>query len=103
MISVINLMNVMIYLNTIKIYIYNRTVMTIKPLTQNHYSSVKEIYELGIATGNATFETEAPGWESWDKNHLKTCRIVAVDEKEKVLGWAALSPVSGAMCVWWCC
>ena len=68
--------------------------MTIQPLEQKHYPSVKEIYEMGIITGNATFETEAPGWEAWDKNHLKTCRIVVVDEKENVTGWAALSPVS---------
>ncbi len=68
--------------------------MTIQPLEQRHYPAVKVIYQLGIATGNATFETEAPSWETWDKNHLKICRIAAVDEKENVTGWAALSPVS---------
>src|SRR5258707_6444017 len=68
--------------------------MLMQPLEQKHYPSVKEIYELGIVTGNATFETEAPSWETWDKNHLKICRIVVVDEKENVTGWAALSPVS---------
>jgi len=60
-----------------------------------HYQAVKEIYELGIVTGNATFQTEAPSWEEWDKNHLTHSRLVAVGEHEMVMGWAALSPVSG--------
>jgi len=67
--------------------------MTIRLLNADDYPSVKEIYELGIATGNATFQTEAPSWETWDKDHLKTCRLVAIDEN--VIGWAALTPVSG--------
>ncbi len=67
--------------------------MTIRMVNPEDYPSVKEIYELGIATGNATFQTEAPSWETWDKDHLKTCRLVAIDET--VIGWAALTPVSG--------
>jgi phosphinothricin acetyltransferase len=62
-----------------------------------HYDdwpSVKTIYEEGIATKNATFETEVPEWNEWDKEHLKTCRIVARNG-QSVFGWAALSPVSG--------
>ena len=74
-------------------------MMIIKPLEQIHYRSVKEIYELGIATGNATFEIQAPTWEEWDKNHLKKCRIVAIDGTERVVGWAALSGVS-SRCVY---
>jgi L-amino acid N-acyltransferase YncA len=73
--------------------------MTIKPLEQNHYPAIKEIYELGIATGNATFETKAPTWDEWDKNHLTKSRLVAVDENENVIGWAALSSVS-SRCVY---
>lgn len=68
--------------------------MTITNLTESHWPEVKAIYESGIATGNATFQTEAPGWEEWDKGHIKTCRLVAL-ESDQVLGWAALSPVSG--------
>jgi len=55
---------------------------------------VRSIYEEGIATGHATFETMAPAWEVWDAGHLKSCRLVAVDQGRTV-GWAALSPVSG--------
>lgn len=69
--------------------------MRILTLTEDHYPAVKEIYLQGIASGNATFETEAPTWEAWDKSHLKACRLVAVDEQHNVLGWAALTPVSG--------
>lgn len=57
------------------------------------WEQVREIYLEGIRSGNSTFETEAPAWEKWDENHLATARLVMRDE-EKVLGWAALSPVS---------
>jgi L-amino acid N-acyltransferase YncA len=54
---------------------------------------VRAIYLDGIATGQATFETEAPSWEKWDAGHLPSPRLVA-RESDDVLGWAALSPVS---------
>ncbi|AFD08639.1 GNAT family N-acetyltransferase [Solitalea canadensis] len=59
-----------------------------------HWNAVKTIYEAGIATGNATFQQAAPSWEEWDADHLLTCRFV-VEEDGKILGWAALSKVSG--------
>lgn len=52
------------------------------------------IYEEGIRTGNATFETSAGNWEQWDDSHLKEPRLVA-ETDNSVVGWAALSPVSG--------
>ena len=73
--------------------------MTIIPMTEAHWPAVKAIYEAGIATGNATFETQAPAWEAWDQAHLGHSRLVAVDEAGTVLGWAALSPVS-SRCVY---
>lgn len=69
--------------------------MKIVDMEKLHYPEVKDIYELGIATGNATFQTEAPSWEEWDKSHLKDDRLVATDGKGHVIGWAALTPVSG--------
>jgi len=61
----------------------------------NHWLAVREIYGQGIATGNATFETEPPDWEKWNSGHRKDCRLVAVETaQQNVLGWAALSPVS---------
>ena len=58
------------------------------------WEAVKEIYEEGIATGNATFQQSAPTWEEWNNSHLAHSRIVA-KEGDNILGWAALTPVSG--------
>ena len=69
--------------------------MTFRPLTAAHWPAVRAIYEAGIATGNATFETQAPTWEAWDKGHLAHSRLVALAADGAVVGWAALSPVSG--------
>jgi L-amino acid N-acyltransferase YncA len=55
---------------------------------------VQSIYQAGIETGYATFETEAPDWTEWDLAHLSAGRVVARREGQ-VIGWAALSPVSG--------
>jgi phosphinothricin acetyltransferase len=57
------------------------------------WRGVRSIYEEGVATGDATFETEAPEWETWDRDHLDAGRLVARDGSA-VVGWAALSPVS---------
>ena len=73
--------------------------MKLHPLTAAHWPAVRAIYEQGIATGNATFETQAPEWDAWDRAHLPHSRLVAVDEAGMVLGWAALSPVS-SRCVY---
>jgi L-amino acid N-acyltransferase YncA len=63
-------------------------------MKSSDWEAVKEIYEEGIATGNATFQQSAPTWEEWDSSHLPHSRIVA-KEDNKILGWAALTPVSG--------
>lgn len=68
--------------------------MTIRTLAIEHWPAVKAIYEQGIATGDATFQTSAPGWEEWDRSHLDHSRLVAM-EGGQVAGWAALTPVSG--------
>lgn len=57
------------------------------------WEQVRAIFLEGIATGYTTFETDAPSWEKWDAGHLEFARLVA-RRGEKVLGWAALSPVS---------
>src|ERR671914_2992030 len=66
---------------------------TIEPLTAGQWPAVRAIYEQGIATGDATFETAAPGWDAWDAGHLAGHRLVATLGGQ-VVGWAALSPVS---------
>lgn len=65
----------------------------LEPMRDEDWPAVRRIYLEGIATGLATFETEAPEWERWNADHLEACRIVARSDGE-VIGWAALSPVS---------
>ena len=69
--------------------------MKFRELIAQDWQQVKEIYEEGIATGNATFQSAAPDWDEWDQSHVKNSRIVAVDDVSNILGWAALTPVSG--------
>lgn len=59
-----------------------------------HWDAVKEIYKQGIESGNATFQTSIPSWEEWDSAHVTNSRIIAV-ENGNVIGWAALTAVSG--------
>jgi L-amino acid N-acyltransferase YncA len=65
----------------------------IEAMRAEDWPSVRTIYLQGIATGNATFETDAPDWETWNTAHLPYCRLV-VRDVDAVLGWAALSPYS---------
>ena len=67
--------------------------MNLRPMTPADYPAVADIYREGIATGHATFNTDAPTWAAWDNGHLAACRLVAAEE-DRVLGWTALSPVS---------
>ena len=57
------------------------------------WSPVRDIYQQGIDTGFATFETRTPEWEQWDPGHLAIGRLIA-EVGETLAGWAALSPVS---------
>jgi L-amino acid N-acyltransferase YncA len=72
----------------------------ITPMQPEDWPAVREIYREGIATGNATFETEMPDWQRWDNSHRQDCRLVARALERlntplgPLLGWAALSPVS---------
>jgi phosphinothricin acetyltransferase len=61
------------------------------------WERVRAIYTQGIASGQATFELEAPTWEQWDASHHAFGRLVARSEGS-VIGWAALSPVSRRAC-----
>jgi L-amino acid N-acyltransferase YncA len=47
--------------------------------------------------GLATFETEVPSWEAWDRKHLQSHRLVA-ELFGEVVGWAALAPASNRYC-----
>lgn len=60
---------------------------------------VLAIYQAGINTGHATFERSAGEWPAFDAGKLETPRLVAVDDDDRVLGWAVLSPTS-SRCVY---
>lgn len=66
----------------------------IDPMTAKDWPAVETIYREGIATGIATFETEVPDRDTWERNHLTSCRLVARDADGCVLAFAVLLPVS---------
>jgi L-amino acid N-acyltransferase YncA len=69
--------------------------LVIRPMTDRDAEAVLAIYQAGIETGHATFETAAPDWPAFSAGRLPEHRLVAEDEGTgQVLGWAALSPVS---------
>ena len=63
-------------------------------MSEAHWPEVAQIYKQGIDTGFATFEKKIPSYEQWNRNHISSCRLVALRD-DMVVGWAALSPVSG--------
>jgi len=67
-------------------------------MTSEDWTSVSKIYAEGISTGFATFESNVPDYKSWNNAHITACRLVA-EKNDKILGWAALSPVS-SRCVY---
>ena len=71
--------------------------MEVRDLRPGDWPEVARIYQQGIETGNATFETEVPSWEDWDGAHLPGPRFVA-ERGGRVVGWIALAPVSSRAC-----
>ena len=67
--------------------------VTIAAMAAADWPAVHAIYLEGIATGNATFETEAPDWATFDARHVAQPRLVARRDGQ-ILGWATLSPTS---------
>ncbi|MEV7602399.1 N-acetyltransferase family protein [Kitasatospora sp. NPDC089797] len=62
-----------------------------------HAAAVLAIFQAGIDSGTATFETTVPDWAAFDAAKLPEHRLVALDtpDTDRVLGWAAVSRVSG--------
>lgn len=65
----------------------------IDEMKSEDWEQVSIIYREGIETGNATFETDIPSWNSWISAYIPGCSIVARND-DRILGWAALSPTS---------
>ena len=71
--------------------------MELRDLRPDDWPEVARIFEEGIRTGNATFETEVPSWKEWDSAHLPEHRFVA-EREGRIVGWIALVPVSPREC-----
>ena len=70
----------------------------VEVMKASDWTQVAKIYTEGINTKIATFQSEAPSWDEWNKGHCESCRLV-VRAGDTILGWAALSPVS-SRCVY---
>jgi len=64
-----------------------------RSLSGDDWGVVRTIYADGIATGYATFETDAGNWDRWDQRHLNYCRIVG-EYEGKICSFAALTKQS---------
>src|SRR5262249_33793609 len=72
-----------------------RSVRMIRPMTAADAGAVLAIYQAGMDGGDASFEHTAPTWPAFDASRLAGHRFVAVDDGGAVLGWVAISAVSG--------
>jgi phosphinothricin acetyltransferase len=73
--------------------------VAIAAMTAADWPAVARIYRAGIDTGNATFESEVPPWESWRAARLdEPCLVARAGEEGvdsgAVIGWAALTAAS---------
>lgn len=66
----------------------------IRFVTSEDWLDVKRIYEVGIDTKMATFESKAPeSYNEWFGEANPNCSFVALEENQ-ILGWCKLTPVS---------
>jgi len=72
------------------------TAAVVRDMSTADAPAVLAIYQAGLDTGEASFETVAPAWETFDAGRLPAPRLVAVDTSVggTVVGWAAVTPVS---------
>ena len=68
--------------------------MPIRAMRPTDAEAVLAVYQAGLDSGHASFETCAPGWAAFDAGRLAAHRLVAVDDADTVLGWVAVSAVS---------
>ncbi|WP_431921679.1 GNAT family N-acetyltransferase [Nonomuraea jabiensis] len=69
--------------------------LEIRPMREADAAQVLTIYQAGLDTGQASFETTAPSWEGFTTGRLPHLRYVAADTQTgEVVGWVAASAVS---------
>ncbi|MDR6592397.1 helix-turn-helix domain-containing GNAT family N-acetyltransferase [Saccharothrix longispora] len=71
--------------------------VAVRAMTDDDWADVRRIYGEGIATRNATFETETPSRRTLEAKWLPEHRWVA-EVDGRVAGWAAATPVSAREC-----
>ncbi len=85
--------------------------MIIRSFCQSDFAKVQAIYQQGIATANATFQTNQKSWQQWQDSMIETSVLVSIDSEchleEPLKGWAGLSLVSTravylSYCQIWC-
>jgi L-amino acid N-acyltransferase YncA len=67
--------------------------VVIRAMTADDADAVLRIYQAGLDSGLASFETTAPAWPVFDAAKLPEHRFVA-DIESTVVGWVAVSRVS---------
>lgn len=72
-------------------------MVDIRAMRPDDWRDVRAIYAEGIATEDATFETQPPSWEEFDRGRLRPGRLVAI-EGGSIVGWAALAATSTRTC-----
>lgn len=73
-------------------------MINIQSATLADWPDIRAIYIEGIETGNATFVTTCsiPEGKDWFSKKVSGSVFKAVNEKQQMLGWAALQGISGA-------
>jgi L-amino acid N-acyltransferase YncA len=69
----------------------------IRNMQDSDAAAVLDIYQQGLDSGEASFETRAPDWHHWNLKYLPFCRLVKL-QGETLQGWTALAPVSARDC-----
>jgi len=67
--------------------------LKIRPFRKDDWNAVSDIYEQGLLTRNATFETQLPDYDTWIEKFNTDLLWVAASDNQ-VIGWAGLKPVS---------
>ena len=69
---------------------------TLRPIRPEDYPQVREIYELGLQSGHASYETEGQSWEEFRSKKIIETVFVAVDAEDdnRVLGWVSAAEAS---------
>jgi L-amino acid N-acyltransferase YncA len=69
----------------------------IRNLHNSDAAAVLDIYRQGLDSGEASFEADAPDWQTWQSKYHPFCRLVW-EQDGKPAGWAALAPMSVRDC-----